>query len=432
MPRNIFLLFIFITALFLRIIYCLQTQDFKLESDAVIYDKVGWNLAAGNGFAIEKNIPTAFVFPVYPIFLSFIYRIFGHNLTYVRVIQSLISSLVCILIYLIAKTTFECEDISRLSAIISIIYPSLIIYSEKILNDSVGTFFILGCIYLLISAFKLKKINHWFLAGMVMGICILLRAEYALFIPLIFILLWKINFKEFLPKFLFFVLAVILIVFPWVIRNYIVFNEFPLISTRAGSTLYNSYFVSDMGFSYNQFKNVNKEYFLLKTESEKDKYLMKKTLRYLKNNPFIFFKLIPLKLGMIFYPFDGKWHKLNLLSKYNLLFGLIFCFSIFGIFYIIKNKKKQSYILFIPFLQTIFTCIIFYGKPQYRVPLEPILIILAVVGFFTLKEMDNKKNFYFAISSVFILNLSMFFAGDLITQELKDIMTLITQKLPRG
>jgi len=158
---------------------------------------------------------------------------------------------------------------------------------------------------------------------------------------------------------------------------------------------------------------------------------MKKGINFIKENPFTFLKLIPVKIVMPFYPFDGKWYKLNLLSKYNLIFGLVFCFSLLGIFYIIKNKKKLAFILFIPFLQTLFTCIIFYGKPQYRVPLEPILIILASYGFFTLKE-NYKQKFFFLISIILTTNLILFFFSDYITLLLKEIMHFIVKSLPRG
>lgn len=437
MSRNIFLLIIFITALFLRIIYCLQTQNFKLEGDAVIYDKVGWNLAQGFGFSIEKNIPTAFVFPVYPIFLSFLYSVFGHNLTWVRIIQSIISALICILIYLVAVTFFKCDNLAKTSAIIAIFYPSFLIYTEYLINDLLVIFFLIITLYFLLKSLELQKNCYWMLAGISLGFLVLTRGEYILFIILLFFsgLFLKISYKEFLKKYFILLFFFTIIVSPWVIRNYLVFKKFPLISTRGGITLYNSYFLADKGFSFNQLKNLkknDKKFNLLKTELEIDNYLIKKAITFIKQNPATFLKLIPVKVAMLFYPFDGKWYKLNLFSKYNLLFGLVFCFSLIGIFYIIKGKENKSYILFIPFLQTFFTCVMFYGKPQYRLPLEPILIILAVAGFFTLKEMSNKKIFYFIISSIFILNLSLFFASDLITQELKGLMNLITHKLPPG
>ena len=48
------------------------------------------------------------------------------------------------------------------------------------------------------------------------------------------------------------------------------------------------------------------------------------------------------------------------------------------------------------------------------------------------KELYGKKLSLIIICGILFVNLSMFFAGDLITQELKNIMTLITQKLPQG
>ncbi|MDD5633665.1 MAG: hypothetical protein PHW46_00085, partial [Candidatus Omnitrophica bacterium] len=53
------------------------------------YDKLGWHLSQGDGYAIQKGQLTANRAPGYPFFLMFIYKIFGHDYGVVRIIQSL-------------------------------------------------------------------------------------------------------------------------------------------------------------------------------------------------------------------------------------------------------------------------------------------------------------------------------------------------------
>ena len=58
-----------------------------LHGDAAAYDRIARNLVAGQGFAHLPGMPTAFWPPLYPAFLSALYRICGHNLLAARLAQ---------------------------------------------------------------------------------------------------------------------------------------------------------------------------------------------------------------------------------------------------------------------------------------------------------------------------------------------------------
>src|SRR3972149_11496101 len=97
-------LIIFLTALTLRIVYTFQLKsgsplyDFPVV-DALMYDSWGWKIAQGDWLG-ERIFYDP---PLYAYFLGIIYKIFGHNYLAPRIIQALLGSLNCVLIYFVTK-----------------------------------------------------------------------------------------------------------------------------------------------------------------------------------------------------------------------------------------------------------------------------------------------------------------------------------------
>ena len=82
-------IFIFLLALFLRLIF-LAVYDTMPRKDAVSMDRIAWSLAKGEGYVWPDGSATAHRPPVYPFFLSVIYRLFGHDYKAVKIIQCLL------------------------------------------------------------------------------------------------------------------------------------------------------------------------------------------------------------------------------------------------------------------------------------------------------------------------------------------------------
>ena len=76
--KILFAIFILALALRLFIVFTQKESERVPRSDASNYDMIAMNLASGYGFSEEvenKKVSTARRTPVYPLFLSIVYRI---------------------------------------------------------------------------------------------------------------------------------------------------------------------------------------------------------------------------------------------------------------------------------------------------------------------------------------------------------------------
>ena len=138
-PTFIFLVIIFIIALFIRLYPVLKTpepifQGFGPYGDSYLYHVIGYNLYKGNGFSGLENgqvfgsktveIPPKYQSaitrgPVYPFFISMVYRIWGKqndmatmttwhkNWDKIRIIQCFLDAFVCLIVFFIDQTIIK-------------------------------------------------------------------------------------------------------------------------------------------------------------------------------------------------------------------------------------------------------------------------------------------------------------------------------------
>jgi len=234
-----YLIFIFVLALILRLTYVLFFPQLKIESDALQYDTIGWNLASGDGFSLEPGVPAPVRAPVYPFFLSLIYLVFGHSYLAVRLAQTIVSTLTCLVIYWLGKEIFD-EEMSRVTSLIIALYPVLISYTGFLLTETLFTFLLSITALFLVRAVKNRLGKYYAISGMLLGITTLCRATTMLFPLFIFVGLWavyKVKIRA-IVHFLIFLSMMVVVIIPWTVRNYFRFHTFLPVATGGGLTLW--------------------------------------------------------------------------------------------------------------------------------------------------------------------------------------------------
>lgn len=81
----------------------------------------------------------------FPLFLTFIYKVFGPVIIIPRIINALLSSWTCVLIYRISSRTFG-EEVGRLAGIMAVFMPNLIIYCGYHLKETLMLFLAVACL----------------------------------------------------------------------------------------------------------------------------------------------------------------------------------------------------------------------------------------------------------------------------------------------
>jgi len=390
---------IFVLAVTVRLFYALIVTHAPLVNDPKEYDTLGFILSQGKGYVNSLGEPTAFRPPIYPLFLGAIYYIAGHDLIWVRLMQAILGAGICVLVYLIATTIFD-KMIGSLSGYLCCCYPPLIVSTSQILTETLFIFLLLLGILLVISR---NSYVNLMISGFIFGLALLTRPFLIFFFPFLFYWILLNNKYNSLKAMAILITSILLILSPWTLRNYYRLHSFVPLANLGGLALYNSYVVPKKGFGFISLEGIDDEYYKIKDEPKRNKYLIRKSIEYIRENPIKAIALTKIKLLLFTYPFDGYWYPISFGSKYNVFWGIILWFSALGIAINLRDNdinKKLIYFLFISFLIGI---MVFYGSPRFRLPVEPLLICFAASGVIRL----SKKNIY-ASSMIVFINVMLF------------------------
>jgi hypothetical protein len=96
----------------------------------------------------------------YPFYLTILYKVFGPNIIFTRVLKAFIGAYTCILIYRISARTFD-EHTARIATIMSALMPNLIIYCGFHLKEIEMIFLEVAFLERTDYLLRGKTINFW-------------------------------------------------------------------------------------------------------------------------------------------------------------------------------------------------------------------------------------------------------------------------------
>ncbi|MEO0225305.1 MAG: glycosyltransferase family 39 protein [candidate division WOR-3 bacterium] len=381
MKKTKLLYIIVVVGFIIRLIFCLITPA-KMDLDPQYYYDTALNLAQGKGFIDLPLKP-----PFYSIFLSFLFKIFTPNILIIQIVQCFIDSITVFLVYLICKKIFMSEIIGIIACSITAIDPFLIYFTNEVLTETLSVFFVAMISYLFILTISNKN-NLWinFLLGFFIGLSILTRGNFAGYIGFVFVsgVVYSILTKNLVIT----VIMAILVVSLWLYRNYRVYGEIVLAYQRG--VLWqglNPNFETEEG-NKEWDKLVEKEVQGL-TVAEQDRYLWKKGLMYIKQNPYKFL-YVYIKKFLKFWrpvPYYGYSRKEKIISF--LFFTPILTLFFLGIFLTLKHADKL-WPLYCFILNFNFFTALMWVQLRYRVPIHPLLHIFAGYSIYWLYKKISK------------------------------------------
>ncbi|NOX98091.1 MAG: phospholipid carrier-dependent glycosyltransferase [Nitrospirae bacterium] len=379
------LLIIFISALIIRILFVLLMP--QEAPDTKRYDDIALSLLSRGDFSTAQGDPAISDGPIYPLFLAAIFSIFGHSLTAVRLIQAIIDSFTCLIIYLIALQMNQRKSIAILASAMAAIYPELIASSAFVLTETLFTFLLsVSTLLLLRAKFKESKVLA-VISGIFFGITILCRAVALLIPPFLFLsFLFFSNRKRNLSLITILTIAMLLTIAPWTIRNFLVFDRFLPVSIGLGGNLWiGSYQPWQGDYNYKDLSD-KKEIEAGLSPIEADQRLKEEALKNIKENPLGYLRLFPRKFARFWFKIPGGKEVLKgkTLSKdflYTIHFLLLFFFAL-GLWF---SLRKRTFAILTPLLIILyFTLIhvILFAIPRYRIPITPFILIFSAMGLY--------------------------------------------------
>jgi 4-amino-4-deoxy-L-arabinose transferase-like glycosyltransferase len=400
-------------------------KSYVIENDwAFGYEtgRIAKSIASGEGFSspfADSSGETAWLMPLYPLFLALIFKIFGiYSSTAafaILTINCIISALTCIPIFHITKTTFG-RNVGYIGAAALAFYPPSIWHAiNTIWDTTLFTFLamiLLSWLLVLPQRFNRKNAT---LFGLFMGFVALVNAVIIAFLPFVLICLLlqpALPKKEKLIQTATICIATLVVLSPWLLRNYLVFGR-PMLRSNFGVEFklgnnpkaWNAYETSNghlvAGWLLGHPSTDNDELITYKRFGEME-YVNRSyddAMIFIRENPDKFLRLT-LKRMSQFWISDlrtkNDWAgnlKISFsISELKKLFHILpIPFFVAGIILSFKNKISIApligFIVFIP--------IVYYLthiSERYRYPVEPIVVVFACYALSSLIQLNKNRN----------------------------------------
>jgi len=250
--RNSWPLLIFAAAVLIRLSLFAFIARYYPErffaNDSFEYDKLALNLSVHGRSSPSDRAPFAPEIrrtPVYPLFLAATYRAFGHHPRIAILLQLLLNSLTCVLVYEGGRRILE-RRITRVIGLLAVVDLSFLRYSAVLLSEALLVFLLsVGCACFVWHYAQRK--GGWCIAasGVLFGLSALCK-PIALYLPVVLFVLVFVRSRDAicLRSNALFLLSFLITIAPWTIRNYQRFGV-PLFSTIRGENLlfYNAAFL---------------------------------------------------------------------------------------------------------------------------------------------------------------------------------------------
>lgn len=403
---------IFLAAFSLRIGPVLNYSK-PFAGDEGAYNNLALSIVNSGSYHTEDSYSRP---PFYPFFISIAYFLFGQNPIAVRIIQAILDSLMCVLIYKLCYKLFN-FPIALLASFMSLSYLLFINGASRFLTESIVTFFLFLAVFYIYKMREKLTYRNMSIIGAIAAILTLTKGIFILFLPFLFIVILLTTYRHFKLKDVIkkFIVAFIVFLIPitgWTYRNYKVYHAFVPVSTQSGYAFYSCYFPRDGKiFGLNAMDDNVRYAMSLNSQVEMSRYLAKKTSEFIKNHPFKVLKIEMLKVFYFWAPFD--WEVMGVeKGVYNFQYMFMLPFAFLGMFLLLKRFDCAAG-LYIPIAYIFLMSLVFYGSPRFRMPAEPFLIIFFAAGIFRFFEkFSNRYIPSLIVASYAFMNIAMYLYTD--------------------
>jgi len=372
------------------------------------YEEISTNIINGKGFLNLWDLEPIKRFnihfrslqePFFPILCAAVYFLTNHSIFAMLMLQIFYTSLIPIVLFYISYRIYDLKTAIS-TGVFSLFLPGITFYSAVNLHH-MPLYSLFFCLMLLF-ALKLaddNRLRNQLLLGVIFGVGFLIRSTTLAIMVFTFLWLWfllKIEIKKKAMLLLRILALAVIIVSPWVIRNYYVHKKFVLFQTSDALCLYmatnpnatGTLFLPDKRF---QLEGIPKEV-LAKYDSMTEiqfRDLMKEEAwKYIKQDPL---RIAGLSLRRCLYfwwfsPFSGRAPGFEYPERYIKLYKMYY-FALLGIFlwqlgFVIRNifKKNNPYarkevLIMFFLLAAMLPHIILYPEGRHRFAIEPLLLI---------------------------------------------------------
>lgn len=402
------ILSIFILALSVRLIYIYESSanpSFLAPTvDSGTYDSLARSMAEGKGMNYEFFWQPLF----YPIFLSAVYLAGNSSMICAKVIQILLGCITCLLTYQLGKIIFN-RRIGIIASVITALYGPLIFFEVELLASGWAAFWIVVLILLFVKTSSRKSLWLCVALGVCGALSILTRPTFLPFFAAASIWL-AAKFYQTMDRWPRLILRLgailasfLLIAIPVAVQNLRVTDHFGILPAAGGINFYignNPNYPETLtarpGWGWEEMTQLPEQNGVRGNMWEQQKYFNKRVINFVLTEPLTFLKGLVHKTTQFLSSREIPRNvDIYLFTKWSRLLGLLvwkvggFGFP-FGALLPLALLGLASYWRQIPMPLKLFlilyplSIILVFVAARYRVPVIPVMTVLAAAGLLTL------------------------------------------------
>ena len=437
--------FLLLLALLLRLgfVVALPSHEFIPGPDQLLHDSLARSFLAGRGLSISADllyppgnqpewvkkkfelyrrlgglwglirpgVPQVTIPPLNPLVLALSYYLLGlGNLLLYRLIMAILGVATCWFVFDVARSIFGRRP-ALLTLLALALYPALIYFSGVVLTETLFLFFFAALINIII---RFRERPQWWLAalaGAVWTLGFLTKSTMALMLPVGVAAIFWPRRGDFRPKeALIFLVAIVICLVPWVVRNYEIFGRVVIMPTKSwniwerNNYRFNEQFyreekeakayewlIGKPPFSVNRPETVQFPRFAPdEDEVQRNAKYVKLAKQFILANPGLYAKLCLVRF-IEFFRVLGRTHTSALVAMTRLLsYGLVLPFFIVGFVLSFRRSSglsRQKWVLTTVLLLFVSLHVLTTAEPRYRLPIEPYMVAFA--SYFVVRTWDR-------------------------------------------
>ena len=403
--------------------------------DQVSYDRLAQRVLDGYGFTFDKlwwpytraGEPTAHWSYLYTLYLAGVYALVGYQPLVARLIQAVLAGvLMPWLVYRLGCRHFG-RQVGLVASGVMACYAYFVYSAGTLMTEN---FYIIGILLVLDIAGQLGQAGEAppaarqqsLLLGLALGMTVLLRQVFLLFVPVLFLwLLWRSyryqngplktsliakNNEAFegtssrqrdlannlrnkpvmrmVGILLMATMILLLTIAPWTVCNYLAFNRFVLLNTNAGFALYwSNHPIHGQNYpahlpDWASYVELIPPELLSLNEAELDQVLLKRGVGFIQEDPrrYLILSISRIDDYFIFWPSAES----SLISNVSRVFsfGLLWPVMAYGLIsHLRRSISSEVFILYLFIIIYAAIHLLSWSLIRYRLPIDAVLIIFA-------------------------------------------------------
>jgi len=204
-----------------------------------LFDTLAWNLVTVHQFTFDRLSPAAHVGPLYPTLLAVLYSLVGHRPEWVPMLHVLFDLGAVWCIYRVGTTLWG-SWVGAWTAALVFLYPAYWTYDPRIRSEALLTLLVSLWLWATVLYSQGPSCRRCVFVGIAAGLTVLCKPVVLILVLLLTGLIW-IGTDRWSRKIVYVVVygaTCIMLVAPWSVRNYMLFDRFIPVSAGMGAGLW--------------------------------------------------------------------------------------------------------------------------------------------------------------------------------------------------